>query len=202
MSIKSKDTRVKDYIQNKAQEWQRPYAKELRSLMEACTVEMEETIKWGAPVYVGNKNVAGIVALKNHISLWLYEGALLEDPDRILVQAADSTKALRQIRFKKGDPLPDKKVAKLIEKAAINDQKGLKVEIPKIKKPKEIPSPLKEMLDDHPKAKEHFEKMAPSHQKEYVNHIKEAKREDTKVRRAKKSIELLLKGEGLNDKYK
>lgn len=196
------DKRVDQYINEKALDWQKPYANKLRELIEECPIEMEETIKWGTAVYVGKKNVAGIVALKNHISLWLYEGALLEDPDNILIQASDSTKALRQVRFKKGGPVPGKNVADLIHQAAKNDQKGLKVNQPKPKKPKTIPFPLKEMLADHPQAQKTFDNLPPSGQREYVQHIQEAKQESTKERRAKKSITLLEKGMGLNDKYK
>jgi uncharacterized protein YdeI (YjbR/CyaY-like superfamily) len=202
MALKNKDKRVDQYIDEKAEAWQQPYAKKLRELMIECPVELKETIKWGAPAYVGKKNVAGIVALKNHISLWLYEGALLDDPDNILIQASDSTKSLRQVRFIDGAPLPDEKVAKLIKEAAKNDQKGLKVEQPKPKKPKSIPSPLREMLDENPKAKETYENLPPSEQKAYIEHIRDAKRDSTKERRAKKSISLLNQGKGLNDKYK
>ena len=131
MAIKEKDKAVDQYFDKKLQHWQRPYAKQLRSLLDAIPHKIEETIKWGAPAYVGKRNIAGIVGLKNHISLWLYEGALLDDPNDLLYQAADTTKSLRQIQFNEGDELPGKEVKELIHQAAVNDEKGLKVKMPK-----------------------------------------------------------------------
>lgn len=202
MSIIEKDNRVDEYIRHKAQDWQEPYAKELRKIIDECPIYLNETIKWGAPVYVGKRNVAGIVALKNHISLWLYEGALLEDPNDVLYQASEKTKALRQVRFEEGAPLPGEDVADLIHQAAEKDKKGLKVTRQKVQKPKTIPSPLKDLLEENPDAKKVFDDLAPSHQKEYVDYINEAKQAKTKQSRAIKAIDLLSEGKGLHDKYK
>ena len=62
---------------------------------------MEETIKWGVPVYTfEGKNVTGMACFKSYIGIWFYQGALLADKTQKLVNAQEGvTKALRQWRF-------------------------------------------------------------------------------------------------------
>ena len=57
---------------------------------------MEETIKWGVPVYTfEGKNVAGMACFKSYIGIWFYQGALLADKAQKLVNAQEGiTKAL------------------------------------------------------------------------------------------------------------
>jgi len=57
-------------------------------------------------------------------------------------------------------------------------------------------------LDAEPKVKEFYNSMAPSHQRDYANHISEAKQEATKLRRLEKCMNILREGKGLHDKYK
>ncbi len=62
---------------------------------------MKETIKWGAPVYtLDYKNIVGLGAFKSYVGLWFFQGALLNDEKKKLINAQeDKTKALRQWRF-------------------------------------------------------------------------------------------------------
>jgi len=55
-----------------------------------------------------------------------------------------------------------------------------------------IPKVLKKLLEDDKKAETCFLKMSPSHQKEYINYITEAKKEETQLRRAEKVMEMVL----------
>jgi len=76
----------------------------LRKLLLQCS--LEENIKWGAPVYSHNgKNVASIGAFKNHLALWIYQGSLLKDENKLLIAAQKSTKA----RVWKLNPIDRKK---------------------------------------------------------------------------------------------
>lgn len=94
---------VEEYIA-KHSDW----GEEIRKLHEMImSTELCESIKWGAPVYTLNgKNVVGIGAFKNHCALWFFNGALLKENTSMLVNAQEGkTKALRQIRFEKGEDL-------------------------------------------------------------------------------------------------
>ncbi|MFT5724600.1 MAG: hypothetical protein ACI9JN_001719 [Bacteroidia bacterium] len=95
--------KVDDYIANKT-----GWSSELTALRDIfLSTEMEETIKWGGPVYtVNGKNVTGMAAFKNHYGIWFFNGIFLKDKHNLLVNAQENTKALRQIKFKKGDEIP------------------------------------------------------------------------------------------------
>ncbi len=164
--------------------------------------EMEETIKWGAPVYcIDGKNVAGMAAFKSYVGIWFFQGVFLEDGSKVLVNAQDGkTKALRQWRFNSVDEM-DKKLIDAYVKEAIENQrqgKGLKPE----KKVVEIPAELKNALKSDKVLKTEFDKLSPGKQKEYAEHIGSAKQEKTRLGRLEKAIPLILDGKGLYDKYK
>ena len=61
---------------------------------------------------------------------------------------------------------------------------------------------LDEALSNDSKAKAEFENFTDYKQKEFIEHIETAKRDATKQRRLKKSLELIRQGIGLHDKYR
>jgi len=65
------------------------------------STQMRETIKWGVPVYTfEGKNIVGITAFKLYVGLWFFQGAMLKDKKKKLINAqAGKTKALRQWRL-------------------------------------------------------------------------------------------------------
>ena len=72
-------------------------------LREMCaSTVLEETIKWGIPVYtLNNKNVAGFSAFKSWVGIWFFQGVFLKDEAGLLINAQEgTTKGLRQWRFK------------------------------------------------------------------------------------------------------
>jgi len=164
--------------------------------------ELEETVKWGAPVFtINGKNVMAYAGFKNHFALWFYNGVFLKDEAKILVNAQkNKTKALRQWRFEKGDVFDEKLLLNYIKEAIENEKQGKVWKPQKIKL--EIPQFLKLALDSDKKLNEAFHKLTPYKQKEYAEHIQTAKREATKQSRLEKIIPMILEGKGLHDKYK
>ena len=63
--------------------------------------EMEETVKWGMPVYmVDGEIVTGLGSFKSYAGIWFYQGALLKDKHKKLINAQENkTNAMRQMRF-------------------------------------------------------------------------------------------------------
>ena len=60
----------------------RAEAQSLRAILLACG--LDETLKWGRPVYAaGGKNVVGVAAFKTYFGLWFFEGARLADKDGV-----------------------------------------------------------------------------------------------------------------------
>lgn len=191
--------KVDEYIAKKAQDWQRPILDQLRTCILDCG--LNEEVKWGAPTYTHHGNVVGFSAFKNHCGLWFFEGALLADKAKVLLNAQEGkTQALRQWRFVKGDSVNEKLVKEYVAEAALNMEKGVKTEKKKIEVV--VPKLFQNALDAEPEVKKIFDSMAPSHRREYSEHISSAKQEATQLRRLEKCMTLLREGKGLHDKYK
>ncbi|MEG9326982.1 YdeI/OmpD-associated family protein [Salinimicrobium catena] len=190
---------VEEYIQ-KHPDWE----DEIVSLREMLlSTELEEAIKWGGPVYsLNGKNVVGIGAFKNHCSLWFFQGALLRENTALLQNAQEGkTKALRQIRFEKGN-LPSMDVLRKYVQEAIQNQKEGKELKPVKNKEVEIPPLLETAFEKDSILKKAFMELTPGRQREYCEHIAEAKREATKLSRLTKITPMIKSGQGLHDKYK
>ena len=164
---------------------------------------MEECIKWYMPVYVsGGKNIVGLFASKDYFGLWFYQGALLQDKAKVLVNAQEGkTKALRQWRLKDKKDIKVRLIKQYIVEAMGLAERGLEIK-PNRNKPILVPVVLKQALGKNKKLKSNFEKLTKSRRREYAEYISEAKREETKLRRIEKIIPMILDSIGLNDKYR
>ena len=174
----------------------------LRDIINAT--ELEETIKWSAPVYALNgKNVIGLGAFKAHFGIWFFNGVFLKDEQNMLVNAQDGkTKALRQMRFSSLDQI-DKNIVSTYVKEAINNQKlGKEVMPNRQKKELIIPTELEAALSKNSVLDDAFKILTPCKQREYADYISEAKRDATKLSRIEKITPMIIKGVGLHDKYK
>jgi uncharacterized protein YdeI (YjbR/CyaY-like superfamily) len=166
---------------------------------------MEETIKWGAPTYVVNKqNVMGLAAFKSYVGIWFFQGALLKDEQGVLMNAQEGkTAAMRQLRFATLNEIvaKEKEMNGLIQQAIALAKAGTKV-APKKGKPLEIPQELQQALDADKKLLEAFEQFTLSKKREFTDHVASAKREATRLARLEKIKPMILAGTGLHDKYR
>ncbi len=107
-------------------EWENALVK-LRSLL--LTTELEEAIKWGAPVYtVNGKNVVGLGAFKFYVGLWFFQGGLLKDEKEKLINAQEGkTKAMRQWRFASEDEMEEQLILEYVAEAIQNQKDGKKI---------------------------------------------------------------------------
>ncbi|TQV74738.1 hypothetical protein FLL45_07185 [Aliikangiella marina] len=180
----------------------RPAIEKLRNII--LTTELTETFKWGAPTYtIDNKNVVGIGAFKSYVGLWFFNGSLLKDANKKLINAqAGKTKAMRQWRFSEAKDIKSNQILPYL-KEAIALQKAGKV-VPKTSSQTklEIPIELQTALDQDEALAGQFAALTPYKRKEYAEHIGAAKRESTRQSRLQKCIPMILKGIGLNDKYR
>lgn len=180
------------------------WAEEVNRLREiVLSSGIEETVKWGMPVYTANgKNVVGLSAMKSYVGLWFYQGALLKDPDGVLINAQEGvTKALRQWRFNSKKDIKSRQIKKYLLEAIALAEQGKEIK-PDRNKPITIPPELKQALAANKPAKASFEKMSKSCRREYAEYISGAKREDTKLRRLEKIMPMIVKSVGMNDKYR
>lgn len=173
----------------------------LRDLIN--TTELEETLKWNAPVYALNgKNVVGLGAFKNHFGIWFFNGVFLKDQNNLLEQAQEKTKGLRQMRFESIDEIDKHTVLAYVTEAIENQKLGKEIRPEKKGKTIVIPKELQIALETNKNFQAAFKALTPGKQREYCEHIASAKQEKTKMSRLEKIKPMILKGVGLNDKYK
>ncbi|TDN84722.1 uncharacterized protein YdeI (YjbR/CyaY-like superfamily) [Salegentibacter sp. 24] len=173
----------------------------LRSILDGF--ELEECIKWGAPVYtVNGKNIIGIAAFKHHCAFWFFNGALLKNNTALLHNAQEEkTKALRQIRFIKDQQIKPEVLRKYVSEAIKNHQEGKEIK-PVIGKKLVLPMELKKAMENDEGLKKSFLQLTKGKQREYANYITTAKREATKESRLNKIKPMIITGIGLHDKYR
>ena len=185
---------------DKNQHWK----KELLLLREtALSLNLEEGLKWGFPVYmIGGKNVIGLGAFKSYVGIWFFQGGLLQDKSKKLVNAQEGkTKAMRQWRFTSFDEIRnDLGIIGGYIKEAVENEKAGKSIAPQKGKPLEIPEELivalkREGLEGT------FESLTLSKKRDYSEYITGAKKQETKERRLEKILPMIKGGIGLNDKY-
>lgn len=192
---------VEQYILNSGT-WQPPLNM-LRELMLA--LDMEETVKWGSPVYcINGKNVVGIGFFKAYTGLWFYQGVFLEDRhDKLINASEEETRALRQWRFQSADEIEadlDLIIA-YVKEAIENARKGKEIK-PVRNKPFQIPAELKSAMEKDPALHKSYHLLSHSKRRDYAHFIDQAKRKETREKRLAKSIPLIMEGKGLMDQYK
>ena len=190
---------VDAYIEN-APRWQ----DELRRLRKILlSTPLEETVKWGAPCYTfEGRNVVGIGAFKSYVGLWFHQGALLSDPQRVLINAqAGKTKALRQWRFESKGQIKAGVVKDYVREAIELQRQGREIKPERARK-LEIPPELAQAFAANRRAKAAFGTLTKGRRREYADYVAEAKREATRESRAGKVVPMILQGVGLNDKYR
>ena len=100
----AKDPRVDTYI-DALPEWQRTICREVRDLVHAADPEVVETIKRTVqPYFVLNGNVAALLAAKDHITVFLYDGGLAPDPEGIIT-GGHGNETGRMIAIHQGEPI-------------------------------------------------------------------------------------------------
>ncbi|GIV31099.1 MAG: hypothetical protein KatS3mg029_0450 [Saprospiraceae bacterium] len=192
---------VDEYIARHA-EWEEALTA-LRNLLQRT--ELEETLKWGAPVYtLAGKHVVGLGAFKGYVGLWFFQGALLSDPKGLLINAQEgTTKALRQMRFQSAGEIDQDVVMAYVNEAILNQRKGREIKPAKAgSRPLEIPVELQQALDADPALHEAFQSLNLTRQRECAEYVGSVKQEKTRQQRLEKVIPLILEGRSPNDKYR
>ncbi|NNF61220.1 MAG: hypothetical protein HKO55_06000 [Gammaproteobacteria bacterium] len=190
---------VDDYIQS-ASRGQEELIRLRKILLDAG---LDETIKWGGPCYMhAGKNVVGLGAFKSYVGLWFFQGALLRDRSRVLVNAqSGKTRAMRQWRFKSANEIKVRLISAYLKEAMELAATGKEIRAER-GKPVVLPPELKRTLARSRTAREAFDLLTPGRQREYADYIADAKKAETKTRRLKKILPMIVAGKGLNDKYK
>lgn len=187
-----------DFFFNKADKWQGEFEK-LRAIVLGCG--LTEKLKWGQPCYtLEDSNIVLMHGFKEYCALLFMKGALLQDPNGILIQQTENVQAARQIRFTNVQQIIElEPILKTYILAAIDVEKaGLEVEL---KKTEDFPMPEEfiDTLEQVPGLQDAFEALTPGRQRAYLLHFSAPKQSKTRASRIEKCIQQILDGKGLND---
>lgn len=190
-----KDPRVDAYIAKQA-DFARPILKHLREIVHKGCPDVEETIKWGMPAFEYKGILGGMAGFKAHCAFMLWKGSLV---------GAKNRDAMGQFgRITAPSDLPkDSVLIGYVKEAARLNAEGVKVPRPprEAKKPLETPPDLASALKKNAKARATFEGFSPSHKREYVEWIAEAKTEETRRKRLGTAVEWMAEGKPRMWKY-
>ena len=113
--------------------------------------QLTEELKWGKPCYMfQEKNIVIIQGFNHYCALLFFKGALLKDPNRVLVKTGENTQVGRQIRFTNAGEIAkmERNLKACIYEAIEVEKAGLKVIIERNSKP--IPEEFQKKLDEDP----------------------------------------------------
>ena len=169
----------------------------LRSILLGCG--LTEELKWGKPCYVrAGANIVILQEMKAFLSLMFFKGALLTDPEKILVEQGPNSRSARRLQF---TSLADvdalrKAIVTYVDEAVRVEAEGVRLEPrPNLM----LADELQQYLADNPLIATAFSALTPGRQREYNLHIIAAKRSDTRISRIEKVSGKIRAGKGLRD---
>jgi len=197
------DPRIDAYIQKSA-DFARPILEHIRKLVHKAYPEVEETMKWSMPFFQNNGAIiCNMAAFKEHCAFGFWNASIMKDPEGILqIKDKGAMGHLDRITSKKDLPSDKVLIAYIREAAALNEA-GIKKEAPKKAPKKELATPaeLTAAFKKNKKAQATFEGFSPSHRREYIEWIIEAKTEATREKRIATTVEWLTEGKSRMWKY-
>jgi uncharacterized protein YdeI (YjbR/CyaY-like superfamily) len=201
--MSARDPRIDAYIAA-AEPFARPILEHLRALVHESCPGVEETLKWRMPAFVAHGAIlCTMAAFKRHAAFGFWRHAEVigsEPPGEAGDKGMGSFGKLTSVR----DLPPKTRLRALLKQAAALNASGAKparVAKAASKPMPAMPPDLVAALDAAPKAKAAFDAFPPSHRREYMEWILEAKRAETRARRIVQTIEWLREGKSRNWKY-
>lgn len=192
--------RIDAYIAKSAA-FAKPILKHLRKVVHAGCPQVEETIKWSMPHFDYRGVMCGMAAFKEHCAFGFWKESLVFDNDTPTEKTAMGSFGC----IKSLADLPNEKtLIGYVKKAAALNEAGSKAPgrtQPKKRAPIPVPEYFAAALKKNAKAHTTFESFPPSHRREYLEWITEAKREETRKERVAKTIKWLSEGKPRNWKY-
>jgi hypothetical protein len=118
-----KDPRVDDYIDS-LPGWQQAVCQQVRDLVHAAHPAVEETIKRTVqPYFVLKGNVCALMATKDHVNIFLYDGAIVPDPDHIIT-GGHGNETARTVAVYEREELPAGPLAAMLAQIIANNLAG------------------------------------------------------------------------------
>ena len=160
-------------------------------------VAMKEECKWGKPTYtVDGKNIVIIQGFKEYVALGFFQGALLKDPKKVLVQLGQ-VQAGRVMKFTSAKEITAQAatIKAYVREAIAVEKAGLRMK-PKKTSDFAVPQELSERFRKDPRFRRAFEALTPGRQRGYLHHFAAAKRSATRAARIDKAMPAIFEGRG------
>lgn len=180
------------------EQWEEEIAEMRRVLAD---LEMKEECKWGKPTYtVDGKNIVIIQGFKEYFALGFFQGALLKDPKKLLVQLGQ-VQAGRVMKFTSVKDITAKAatIRAYVREAIAVEKAGLRVE-PRKTSDLPVPEELTARFRTDPHFKQAFEALTPGRQRSYLFHFAAAKQSATRAARIEKAMPAIFEGRGFQER--
>jgi uncharacterized protein YdeI (YjbR/CyaY-like superfamily) len=204
--MKHSEPRVDAYIAASA-DFAKPILEHFRGVVHAVCPDVEESIKWGFP-HFGYKNqmMCSMAAFKNHCAVTFWKASVMRKAEDLVRNAKSEVSMGHLGKIAALKDLPKDSILKAYIKEAmrLNDEGIALPAKKKVLAKTEMPVPdyVQLALQKNKKAQQHFMAFSPSHRREYLSWITEAKTEATRQKRLATAIEWLSEGKDRNWKYK
>ena len=183
----------------KVKTWQEELVKLREIVLES---DLTEELKWKQPCYTfEGKNIAIVSAFNDYAFVSFFNGALMKDPNKILVASTQNMQAARQIRFTS--------VAQVVELEAVLNTyiaEAVSVELSgaKIERKKtedfDVPDELQFKFEEDPFFEAAFEALTPGRQRGYLLYFAQPKQSKTREARIEKFMPKIFEGKGWSDR--
>ena len=194
----TRDKRIDAYIRRQA-DFARPILQHLREVVHEACPEVVETLKWSMPSFEYKGLLCGMAAFKQHavFGFWKHEQVVADD-----AQAREAMGSFG--RLTSLDDLPSRRqLAGYVKRAKKLNDDGVPALRRKTRPKQRIPMhpELKAALARSSKARATWAAFSPSHQREYLEWVAEAKGDDTRARRVAQAVEWMAQGKSRHWKY-
>jgi hypothetical protein len=117
------DPRVDSYI-DLLPEWQQTICRLVRELVHAADPEVTETVKRRVqPYFVLDGNICALLAAKDHVNVFLYDGGIVPDPERIIT-GGHTNKTARTVAVYEGEPIHAAALSEMFKQIIANNRSG------------------------------------------------------------------------------
>ncbi len=117
------DPRVDVYI-DALPDWQQEICREVRELVYEADPEVTETIKRSVqPYFVLDGNICALLAAKDHVNVFLYDGGIVPDPEGIITAGHQNTTA-RTVGIRQGEPINRSALLEMFRNIIANNRAG------------------------------------------------------------------------------
>ncbi|MEO9964411.1 MAG: YdeI/OmpD-associated family protein [Reichenbachiella sp.] len=178
---------------------QKPMLELIRNTITDVDDRIQEDWKWNAPCFNFKGLICWFVGFKHHVGLNFFKGALINDSYQAFVEDKKDTKGNRMIHYKTLSDIDPNIIQDYVKQAILLNEKNIKIQI---EKPELIlPEYFKIALEENEQANKVFVGFTEAQQRDYIEWLVDAKREETRNKRMVQAIEWIAEGKTRNWKY-